>query len=161
MKKENLIIGIDPGLHNAGWSVIKFDGLKYQFIACGTITTNPKNEMQERLYKIATELKEVINTYRPQVAAIEEVFVNKNNLSSLKLGHARGAIMVTLALENIKSFEYSATKVKKSITGVGRAEKQQIDMMVKILIPKATPKTEHEADAIAIAIAHANNSSQL
>lgn len=152
------IIGVDPGLHNTGWAVINWNGLKYQFVASGTIVTNPKDEMQNRLYKIATELKEVLKNYKPIEAGVEETFVNKNNLSSLKLGHARGAIMVTLALENIKSFEYAATKVKKSITGVGRAEKQQIDMMVKILIPQATPKTEHEADAIAIAITHANYS---
>lgn len=156
MNSQKIILGVDPGLHHTGWAVIGSDGLKYQFIASGTVTTNPKDDMQVRLLKISTELAEVINHHKPKTAGIEEVFVNKNNLSSLKLGHARGAIILTLAQNNIKASEYSATKVKKSVTGVGRAEKEQIDMMVKILMPKATPKTEHESDAIAIAITHAN-----
>jgi crossover junction endodeoxyribonuclease RuvC len=155
---NRVIIGIDPGLSNTGWGVINWNGLKYEFVAAGTIITDAKTEMQARLRKIGVELKQVLLQYKPTEASIEETFVNKNNLSSLKLGHARGALMLTLALENIKAFEYSATKVKKTLTGFGRAEKQQIDMMIKVLMPKAITKTDHESDALAIAITHANYS---
>ena len=154
---KRIIIGIDPGLHNTGWGVISHESNKSSFIASGTIVTSPKAEMPERLKKIAQEISKVIKTYNPHEVSIEETFVNKNNLSSLKLGHARGAIIVTIALNDIKIWEYSATNVKKTIVGKGRAEKQQVEMMVKILLPKATPKTEHEADALAIALTHANS----
>ena len=103
-------------------------------------------------------LTEIIKIYRPDEAAIEETFVNKNPVSSLKLGHARGALMLSLGLCGLKVSEYSATAVKKAVVGVGRAEKEQIQMMIKILLPKAIFKTEDEADALAVAICHNNNS---
>jgi crossover junction endodeoxyribonuclease RuvC len=102
-------------------------------------------------------LVEIIKIYQPDEAAIEETFVNKNPTSSLKLGHARGALILTLGLCGLKVAEYSATAVKKSVVGVGRAEKDQVQMMMRILLPKATFKTEDEADALAVAICHQNN----
>lgn len=156
-----IILGIDPGLHHTGWGVIKLQDNKSTFLGCSTISTNPKDEMQHRLLKISDGIAEAINSFKPDEAAIEEVFVNKNNLSSLKLGHARGAIMLTAAQKKVNCTEYSATHIKKTIVGKGRAEKQQIDMMVKILLPKSNPKTDHEADALAIALTHANSNPNL
>jgi crossover junction endodeoxyribonuclease RuvC len=152
-----IILGIDPGLHHTGWGIISYSGNRFSFIASGTISTNPKDEMQYRLQKIHEELAKVLKLYKIDTGAIEETFVNKNNLSSLKLGHARGAAMLTASIAGIGLSEYSATKVKKSITGVGRAEKDQIKMMVKVLMPLAKMDSEHSADALAIAICHANN----
>ncbi len=153
-----VILGIDPGLVNTGWAVISLTGQNYQFVDCGTILTESKAPLAERLSKIGDEINVVVNKFQPDIACIEEVFVNKNNLSSLKLGHARGVLIYCITKNNIPLFEYSATNIKKTIVGVGRAEKEQIAMMVKILLPKATPKNDHEADAIACALCHTNNS---
>lgn len=161
MNNTKIILGIDPGLVNTGWGVVLKEGSSLRFIACGTIETNSKQETAERLKKINKELKEVFETYTIDEVAIEETFVNKNNLTSLKLGQARGAIILTVSLADMPLFEYSSTNVKKSVVGVGRADKNQVEMMVKVLMPKAQIKTEHEADALAIAIAHANASQVL
>ncbi len=161
MSNAKIILGIDPGLVNTGWGVIMKDGSSLRFIACGTIETNSKQPTAERLRKINKELKEVFETYTIDEVAIEETFVNKNNLTSLRLGQARGAIILTVSLADMSIFEYSATNVKKSLVGVGRADKNQVEMMVKVLMPKAQIKNEHEADALAIAIAHANASQAL
>jgi crossover junction endodeoxyribonuclease RuvC len=158
MKAPKIILGIDPGLVNTGWGVVLKDVNNYRFLGCGTIVTDAKEDMPYRLREIYTGLKKVLETYSIDEAAIEETFVNKNNLTSLKLGHARGAIILTLSLADIAISEYSATNVKKSVVGVGRAEKDQVAMMVKVIMPKAVMKTEHEADALAVAICHGNTS---
>lgn len=155
---EKIILGIDPGLADTGWAVILASGQSYRFVSCGTISTSSKLENPERLKIIGDEIRNIVKNFTPDEASIEEVFINKNALASLKLGHARGAIIYAVATENVPIFEYSATSIKKTIVGVGRAEKHQISAMLKILIPKATPKNDHEADAIAAAICHANNS---
>jgi crossover junction endodeoxyribonuclease RuvC len=113
--------------------------------------------MADRLNQINKGLKKVLEEHTIDEAAVEETFVNNNNLTSLKLGHARGAIILTLSLADIPISEYSATHVKKSVVGVGRAQKDQMSMMVKVLMPKAVIKSEHEADALAVAICHGNN----
>ncbi len=151
-----MILGIDPGLVNTGWGLIAKENNSFRFIAAGTIITDAKEEMHLRLRDINKQLTQVLDNHTVDEAAIEETFVNKNNLTSLKLGQARGAILLTLSLADIPIAEYSATNIKKAVVGVGRAEKQQMAMMVKTLMPKAVMKTEHEADALAIAIAHAN-----
>lgn len=156
--KERIILGVDPGLADTGWAVISVAGQSFRFLDCGSIKTNPKTNNAVRLKAIGDGIKLAIEKYQPNEASIEEVFVNKNNLSSLKLGQARGAIIYVIADANIDLAEYSATNIKKSIVGVGRAEKHQISAMLKILMPKATPQNEHEADAIACAICHANKS---
>ena len=150
------ILGIDPGLVNTGWGIIHQENNSLKFIACGTIITKAKEEMPARLKFINDELVKVLNTYTIDEAAIEETFVNKNNLTSLKLGHARGAIILTLSLADISVSEYSATNVKKAVVGTGRAEKTQVEAMIKVLLPKSNVGSEHEADALAIAITHAN-----
>jgi crossover junction endodeoxyribonuclease RuvC len=154
-----MILGIDPGLLNTGWAVIQKtkDG-KFRFFESGTIKTQgAKQHISERLGDIGNGISNIFNKFTIDTASIEEVFVNKNNLSSLKLGHARGAIILALAQNNLKVSEYSATNVKKAITGTGRADKHQIIAMTKILVPKADCKNDHEADALAVAICHANS----
>jgi crossover junction endodeoxyribonuclease RuvC len=161
MKPSKIILGIDPGLVNTGWGIILKENNILRYIASGTIKTNSKDSTSYRLKHIYSELFQVFNSYIIDEAAIEETFVNKNNLSSLKLGQARGAIILSVSLAGISLSEYSATNVKKSVVGVGRADKNQISSMVKVLLPKSTAKSEHEADALAIAICHANNSNFL
>ncbi len=160
-KESNMtrIIGIDPALTKSGWGVIEVKGNSFKYIASGTIKTNAKEDLANRLHQIHQELIQAITFYKPAIASIEETFVNKNPVSSLKLGHARGAIMLGLTICDIKIFEYSATSIKKSVTGVGRAEKQQVDAMIKILLPQNKSASEDESDALAAAICHANNNS--
>jgi crossover junction endodeoxyribonuclease RuvC len=154
------IIGIDPGLTKTGWGIIDIKNNNISFIATGTIYSSAKDPISQRLYHFYQELSRVIDDYQPEIASIEETFININPLSSLKLGHIRGAIILTVAKKNITVFEYSATAVKKTIFGNGRADKNQIKMMVKILLPKAVPNTEDEADALALAICHFHHSQQ-
>ena len=113
--------------------------------------------MATRLEHFHQEIVKLVKLYQPDEAAIEETFVNMNPTSSLKLGQARGALILSLALCGLKVSEYSATAVKKAIVGVGRAEKTQVQMMIKVLLPKAGFKTEDEADALAVAVCHNNN----
>lgn len=148
------IIGIDPGLTKTGIGVIEVKNNAISFIASETIYSSAQDEISIRLQHFHKNLVEIINLYKPQVAAIEETFVNKNPLSSLKLGHVRGSLILTLGICNLKVFEYSSTAIKKAVVGVGRAEKNQVQAMIKILLPKATFKTEDEADALATAICH-------
>jgi crossover junction endodeoxyribonuclease RuvC len=148
------ILGIDPGLQYTGWGVIEQSGNSLKFVACGTIHSNPKDTLPDRLLSISNGLRQVVKQYKPDECAIEETFMNTNPMSSLKLGHARGAAMLTLSLCGLQPHEYAATLVKKSIVGVGRAEKSQIGMMVKVLLPKAETHGEDEADALAVAICH-------
>ena len=163
---DKVILGIDPGLVNTGWAIIrKTREGKFTFTSSGTIKTKANEHISDRLFAIGDGLKEVLNSNEIDEVGIEEVFVNKNNLSSLKLGHARGAIILAVAQsknalgEPMRVAEYSATNIKKAIVGTGRADKNQIDMMTKILVPKADCKSEHEADALAVAICHANTGS--
>jgi len=155
------IIGIDPGLTKTGIGIIDVKNNSIAYVFSATIHTSPDDDMAVRLKFFHDSLLQIIQLYQPDLASIEETFVNKNPVSSLKLGHARGAIILTLGLCNIKVHEYSATSVKKTIVGVGRAEKQQVQAMIKILMPKANFKTEDEADALAIALCHHHQSGLL
>jgi crossover junction endodeoxyribonuclease RuvC len=148
------IIGIDPGLTKTGIGIIEVKNNSLTFIASQTIYSSPQDKIATRLQHFHEKLIETVNIYKPQIAAIEETFVNKNPLSSLKLGHVRGSLILSLAICNLPVFEYSTTAVKKAVVGVGRAEKNQIQAMIKILLPKANFKTEDEADALAVAICH-------
>jgi crossover junction endodeoxyribonuclease RuvC len=146
------IIGIDPGLTKTGVGIIEIKNNNLSFVASQTIYSSPSESLALRLQHFHESLTKVINLYSPDEAAIEETFVNNNPISSLKLGHARGALILTLALCNLKVYEYSSTAVKKAVVGVGRAEKTQVQMMIKVLLPKSNFKTEDEADALAVAI---------
>ncbi len=151
------IIGIDPGLVKTGYGIIEVKNNNFSFIASGTIYTNPKESMVNRLCHLHNNLITIIKEYCPDESAIEETFVNVNPVSSLKLGQARGSLILTLGLCNLKVFEYSSTAVKKAVVGAGKAEKNQVEMMIKILLPKSNCQSEDEADALAIAICHNNN----
>jgi crossover junction endodeoxyribonuclease RuvC len=151
------IIGIDPGLTKTGVGIIEVKNNTLSFIACETIYSKPQEPFATRLHHFHTSLTQIIKIHQPFEAAIEETFINSNPTSSLKLGHARGALILTLSLCGLSVAEYSSTAVKKAVVGAGRAEKAQVQMMVKVLLPKANFKTEDEADALAIAICHNNN----
>ncbi len=149
------IIGIDPGLTKTGWGIIEVSKNNLlQFVACGTIYSKATEKIDKRLKHFHQELSTIIELYQPKFSAIEETFINVNPLSSLKLGHIRGALILTIANYNLEVAEYSTTAIKKTIVGNGRADKKQIQLMVKMLIPKAEFKTEDEADALATAICH-------
>ncbi len=154
----SIILGIDPALTKTGWGIISYEKGVLKFIACGHIKTNDKEDLCKRLGVLSEGLTKVIKEYDPDLAAIEETFVSKGAQSALKLGQARGALILTVAQHKIPLAEYAANLVKKTVTGTGHAEKNQIGAMIKYLLPQATPKTEDEADALAVAITHALHS---
>ncbi len=153
-----LILGIDPALTKTGWGIIDYTKGTLKFVACGHIKTNDKQDLCGRLLVLSEGLAKVITQYKPDTAAIEETFVSKGAQSALKLGQARGALILTVVQARVPLSEYAANLVKKSVTGTGHAQKGQIGGMIKYLLPNATPKTEDEADALAVAITHALHS---
>ena len=147
------ILGLDPGLEHTGYGVIDVTGNHNRFIACGRISTKPADPLPQRLAVIAAGISEVIVTHKPSVAAVEEVFVNTNARSSLKLAQARGVCLLVPTQAGIPVQEYAARLVKKSIVGSGRAEKHQIAHMVRVLLPTSPPSiTPDAADALAVAL---------
>jgi crossover junction endodeoxyribonuclease RuvC len=150
------ILGLDPGLQRTGWGVIDYIGNKLIYIACGVVTSDAKESLAYRLSQLYHGLDAVVKTYDPDEAGIEITFVNKDAGATLKLGQARGVVMLVPALHGLPIGEYEPNKVKKSIVGSGHADKLQVQAMVKILLPKADFKTADAADALAIAITHAH-----
>lgn len=150
------IIGIDPGLQHTGWGIIEIKGNNLKHIAHGVINTNVKLPTSERLKQICEGIQKQIELYQPEDSAIEEVFVNSNPASSLKLGLARGAAMLALAQMNLEVSEYTPNVVKKAVVGAGHAEKHQIQAMIKILLPGVEAAAD-AADALAVAICHAHH----
>lgn len=151
------ILGIDPGLRKTGWGIIVQEGTRLSFVACGTVTSDNALSTAERLRQLHDGLSEVLGQYRPDEVAVEEAFVNKDAQATLKLGHARGVALLVPALSGLAVAEYAANLVKKTVVGNGHADKKQIGMMIKVLLPKSDPKTEDAADALAIAITHAQH----
>lgn len=151
------IIGIDPGLRRCGWGVIESNGNRLSFIACGTVTPAVDLELAERLALLHRGLTTLIEQYRPDEAAVEETFVSAGARSALQLGQARGVVLMTPALMGLPVGEYAANLVKKSIVGTGHADKNQVGLMVKTLLPAADFKGADAADALAIAICHAHH----
>lgn len=151
------ILGIDPGLQKTGWGVIESHGSRLAFVACGLIKTNPELPLYARLAQIDHGIAETVRLWTPEVAAIEETFVNKNALSALKLGQARGAAMVAVARTGLEVAEYPANLVKKSLVGVGHAAKEQVGMMIRTLLPASGRIGADEADALAVAVCHAHH----
>ncbi len=152
------ILGIDPALNKTGWGVISTsnDGTM-SYIASGIIKLQTNYSLPEKIALISSAIKEVLTNFNPDQIAIEETFVNTNPLTSLKLGHARGAIIASCSNFSAPIYEYGANKIKKTVCGVGKAEKQQVAMMVKVLLPKANFKYDDESDALAVAICHLNH----
>ncbi|MGH6761315.1 MAG: crossover junction endodeoxyribonuclease RuvC [Phyllobacterium sp.] len=151
------IIGIDPGLRRTGWGVVETLGNTLRFIAAGTVRPDEKADLASRLCQIHDGLSEVIHAHMPHEAAVEHTFVNKDATATLKLGQARGIAMVVPALAGLQVAEYAPNAVKKSVIGVGHGDKKQIQMMVKVLMPKAVFNSDDAADALAIAICHAHH----
>ena len=156
MKEEKMmrILGLDPSLSSTGWGVIEVENNKVKYIADGFIPTDPKQPIAERLALINETLRQVIETYRPDEAAIEQVFLNSNPTSTIKLGMARGVVIMAPAQYGISVTEYEPNKVKKAVVGVGKAAKNQVETMVKVLLPGCKPKNNDSSDALAIALCH-------
>lgn len=152
------ILGIDPGLLHTGWAIIDVAGSSRKYIASGVILPPTKIHLPERLAYIFNGVNDICEKFEPDECSIEIIFVNKNSKTTLLLGHARAAAITAVAVRNIQVFEYEANKIKKALTGVGHADKEQIYKMLSILLPMAHPKTSDESDAIAIALTHANTS---
>jgi crossover junction endodeoxyribonuclease RuvC len=151
------IIGIDPGLRNTGWGIIDVEGSKLAFVACGTVRSDAALSLSERLRQLLDGLSAVISAHGPMEAAVEETFVNRDPQSALKLGQARGVALVAPALAGLPVAEYAANLVKKTVVGAGHAEKTQVAMMIRVLLPRAEAKSADAADALAIAICHAQH----
>ncbi len=151
------ILGIDPGLQKTGYGIIRSEGNSLSFVACGVLRTTTADELPVRLAALNMQLNEIIARYKPQQAAVEETFVNAGVQSALKLGQARGALLLTLSLAGLSIGEYAATQVKKSIVGAGRAEKEQVAHMVQLLLPGCGRHGLDAMDALAIAICHAHH----
>jgi crossover junction endodeoxyribonuclease RuvC len=151
-----IILGIDPGLTCTGWGIVAKAGSRLSHVANGQIRTNAKAGMAERLVELDAGLAAVIAQHHPDAGAVEEVFVNVNPQSTLKLGQARGVAMLAVARAGLPVAEYPTRLVKKALVGTGAAEKQQVQAMLKILLPGVTLAGEDAADALAVAICHAN-----
>jgi crossover junction endodeoxyribonuclease RuvC len=151
------IIGLDPGLRRTGWGVVDSDGVRLIYVGSGVISSPADECLAFRLRALFEGVASVLSTYNPREAAVEETFVNENPRSTLKLGQARGAVMLAPAMAGLVVAEYTPNLIKKSVTGTGHAEKQQIQAMIGVLLPKAKFDSADEADALAIAICHANH----
>ncbi len=151
-----ILLGIDPGLGTTGWGLIAAEGNRLSHIANGQISTDSKASLPARLVELDRALTDIILQHRPDGAAIEEVFVNVNAQSTLKLGQARGALLLSAARAGLEIGEYAARLVKKAIVGVGNADKAQMHAMVARLLPDAKIVGADAADALAVAITHAH-----
>jgi len=151
------VLGIDPGLERTGWGIIDHQGSRLMFVAAGVICSKSSETMAVRLCRIDFELTKILEIYKPDTSAIEETFVNANSSSSLKLGQARGVAILSPARFGLEVGEYAANTVKKSVVGAGHANKDQIAMMIKVLLPSSGDLSADAADALAVAICHAHH----
>lgn len=151
------ILGLDPGLRRTGWGIVESDGVRLSYVASGIITPPTDDDLAYRLRALFEGISGVLKSFAPIEAAVEETFVNENPRSTLKLGQARGTALLAPAMAGLRVAEYTPNLIKKSVVGNGHAEKQQIQAMVRFLLPKATFGSADEADALAIAITHANH----
>ncbi|HKX77439.1 MAG TPA: crossover junction endodeoxyribonuclease RuvC [Novosphingobium sp.] len=151
-----IVIGLDPGLGTTGWGVIAKSGNRLSHVANGQIRTDSAAPLAERLVVLDRALAEVIAAHRPDQGAVEEVFVNTNAQSTLKLGQARGVCLLALARAGLPVSEYATRLVKKALVGTGGAEKAQVQAMLKVLLPGVKLAGADAADALAVAIAHAH-----
>ena len=151
------ILGLDPGLRKTGWGIIEAAGNRLTHVANGTVTTTASKTLAERLRELHEGLAAVVAEHAPETAAVEETFVSRNAASTLRLGQARGVVMLAPALAGIGVSEYAANLVKKSVVGTGHADKHQIHTMVAHLLPGSGAKGPDAADALAVAICHAHH----
>jgi crossover junction endodeoxyribonuclease RuvC len=153
------LLGLDPGLRFTGWGVIDVDGNRLRHIGDGVIATDSAEPVPVRLKTLHDALMALLDRLRPDEAAVEETYVNRNGAATLKLGYARGVALLTPALAGVPVTEYAAKTVKLSVVGTGGAEKQQVVMMVRRLLPGAVLRRPDAADALAVAICHAHHRS--
>jgi crossover junction endodeoxyribonuclease RuvC len=153
------LLGLDPGLRVTGWGVVEAEGNRLSHVADGALKIDARASLAERLANLYGGLQQVLDLHRPDEAAVEETFVNRNPASALKLGQARGVVLLAPAAFGIPVAEYPANVVKKSVVGAGHADKQQIDAMVRMLLPGCAAATPDAADALAVAICHAHHMS--
>lgn len=151
------ILGVDPGLRHTGWGIVDAEGFRLSFVGSGAVHSATGENLAVRLRKLYDGLAEVIAQFAPDEAAVEETFVNRDAQSTLKLGHARGIALLAPARAGLEVHEYAANLVKKTVVGAGHAEKAQVQMMVKTLLPRAEALTADAADALAVAICHAQH----
>ena len=149
------ILGIDPGLRKTGWGIVISEGSKLSFVACGCIESDGTLSLGQRLRQLHEGLNKVLAAHRPHEAAVEETFINRDPQSALKLGQARGIALVVPALAGLDVAEYAANLVKKTVVDVGHADKKQVQAMIRVLLPKAETSSADAADALAVAICHA------
>ena len=149
------ILGLDPGLRHTGWGIIDKEGSKLKFVAAGVVNPDTTLDLAERLAELHGCLRKIITQWCPDEAAVEETFVNKNPTSTLKLGQARGVVLLAPAIHGIKVAEYTPNQIKKMVVGAGHAEKSQVDLMVHTLLKDVPDKMPPDAsDALAIALCH-------
>jgi len=161
MKRPIRILGIDPGLRRTGWGLVEIEGNRLSFIACGSVATDDRAALASRLLAIYEGLVCVVDEFRPDEAAVEATFVNKDAAATLKLGQARGIAMLVPAKTGVPVAEYAPNLVKKAIVGTGHGDKAQVRMMIGVLLPKADPRSEDAADALAVAVTHAHHRQSL
>jgi crossover junction endodeoxyribonuclease RuvC len=151
------LLGLDPGLQKTGWGIVESHGTRLTHIANGTVTSDRKKSLAERLVELHDGLAEVLAEWQPHSCAVEETFVNKNPTSTLKLGQARGIALLVPSMAGLPVAEYTPNHVKKSVVGVGHAAKEQVDAMVQVLLPGIKINGPDAADALAVAICHAHH----
>lgn len=151
------LLGIDPGLQRTGWGLISIQGNTTRHLAHGIIQTKTKDPLAQRLAHIVASLRDIIDTHQPHEAAIEDIFMNNNAASTLKLGMARGIGLMVPASKGLPVFEYGANHVKKMIVGVGHADKSQVAMMVQRFLPTAGAVNKDAADALVVALCHCHS----
>ncbi|MDE2030574.1 MAG: crossover junction endodeoxyribonuclease RuvC [Alphaproteobacteria bacterium] len=159
MNQSRLILGIDPGLRHTGWGVVAQSGNRLSFVGAGRISPSPDLPMAARLLVLAEGIGDVVRLHKPDEAAIEETFVNKNAKSALLLGQARGSAILALAQNGLSVAEYAANRIKQSVTGYGHADKGQIGAMIGMLLPGTGKLAADACDALAVAITHAHHAS--
>jgi crossover junction endodeoxyribonuclease RuvC len=153
------LIGIDPGLAATGWGVVRFDGSRFRHVAHGVIQTDPGDPLPARLLSIHTEIRKVLTKFSPTEAGVEELYFSKNITSGMHVAHARGVVLLALGQKDIPVGSYTPQQVKLAVIGKGRAEKEQVQRLVAVLLGlDSIPGPDHAADALAIAICHANRS---
>ena len=153
------ILGIDPGYAIMGWGIVDYKGNRFTPVAYGAITTEAHTPPEERLKIIYDELTEILTEYQPEEASIEELFFNSNTTTAIMVGEARGIALLACVQNGVKIDEYTPLQIKQSLVGYGRAEKKQVQAMVKTILGlEKVPKPDDTADAIAAAICHAHNS---
>ncbi len=156
MKSSRRLLGLDAGLRHTGWGLIDVTGNHLVPVANGVVHSEATQPISERLVTLHRGIVEIIAQYRPDETAIEETFVNKNPESTLKLGLARGAVLLAPALAGLPVAEYAPNRIKKTVVGVGHADKRQVQMMVSRILPGMTLENADSADALAVAICHAH-----